>query len=388
MMRKKLPANPAFIAQKSVRKSRGWQASAVAAAIAVSFGLAGTDAHALALGRLTVQSALGEPLRAEIDIPDINAEEAASLRATVASPDAFKAAGLEYNAAVSRVQISLQRRPDGRSYLSLRSDRAVNDPFLDVILEANWSTGRIVRDYTMLFDPNLTRQLAPVQPTAPQTSAAAVTPPAPAMAAPSVRRAPPPRTAPAPAPRATSAASSGAGNQVTVHRGDTAGKIAAANKPDDVSLDQMLVALLRTNPQAFIDGNVNRIKAGAVLALPDAQQAAATPAGEAKKTIVAQSRDFNEFRRKLAEGAPTTQMAAADRKAGGQLQANVEEKAPAATSPDKLTLSKGAVQGKAAEESTLAARKAKDADARVAELSKNITELSKLEAASTAAGSA
>ncbi|WP_244618255.1 FimV/HubP family polar landmark protein [Rhodoferax sediminis] len=367
-----------------MRKSCGWQAGAIAAAIAVSFGLAATDAHALALGRLTVQSALGEPLRAEIDIPDINAEEAASLRATVASPDAFKAAGLEYNAAVSRLQISLQRRPDGRSYLSLRSDRAVNDPFIDVILEANWSTGRIVRDYTMLFDPNLTRQLAPVQPTAPQTSAAAM-PPAPAMAAPSARRAP---SRPAPAPRATSPAPSGAGNQVTVNRGDTAGRIAAANKPDNVSLDQMLVALLRTNPQAFIAGNVNRIKAGAVLTLPDAQQASATPAGEAQKTIIAQSRDFNEFRHKLAEGAPTMQMAAADRKAGGQLQANVEEKAPAATSPDKLTLSKGAVQGKAAEDSTLAARKARDAEARVAELSKNITELSKLEAASTAAGSA
>ena len=387
MMRKKLSASPAFVAQKSVKKPRGWQAGAVAAAIAVSFGLAGADAHALALGRLTVQSALGEPLRAEIDIPDINAEEAASLRATVASPDAFKAAGLEYNPAVSRLQISLQRRPDGRSYLSLRSDRAVNDPFIDVILEANWSSGRIVRDYTMLFDPNMTRQLAPVQPTAPQTSAAAAMPPAPAMAAPSARRAPT-RPAPAPAPRAASPAPSGAGNQVTVNRGDTAGRIAAANKPDNVSLDQMLVALLRTNPQAFIDGNVNRIKAGAVLTLPDAQQAGATPAGEAKKTIIAQSRDFNEFRHKLAESAPTTQMAAADRKAGGQLQANVEEKAPAATSPDKLTLSKGAVQGKAAEESTLAARKAKDADARVAELSKNITELSKLEAASTAAGSA
>lgn len=349
----------------------------------MSFGLAGTDAHALALGRLTVQSALGEPLRAEIDIPDINTEEAASLRATVASPDAFKAAGLEYNPAVSRLQISLQRRPDGRSYLSLRSDRAVNDPFIDVILEANWSTGRIVRDYTMLFDPNMTRQLPPIQPTAPQVSSSPSVP-APATAAASARRAP---ARIAPAPRDTSAAASGTRNQVTVNRGDTAGRIAAANKPDNVSLDQMLVALLRTNPQAFIGGNVNRIRAGAVLALPDAQQASVTPASEAKRTIIAQSRDFNEFRHKLAEAAPTTEITAG-RTAGGQLQANVEEKAPAPASTDKLTLSKGAVQGKAAEDKALAERKAKDAEARVAELSKNITELSKLEAASNAAGSA
>ncbi len=376
MMRKILPDEPALVAQKPVKKPGRWQASAAAAAVALCFGFAGTDAHALALGHLTVKSALGEPLRAEIDIPDINVEEAASLHANVASPDAYKAAGLEYNPAVTRLQITLQRRPDGRSYLSLRSDRVVNDPFIDVLLEANWSTGRIVRDYTMLFDPNMTRQLPPIQPTAPQVSSSPYTP-APSTAAAAARRAP-----------ARIAPTSGAGNQITVHRGDTAGRIAAANKPDNVSLDQMLVALLRTNPQAFIDGNVNRLRAGAVLAMPDAQQAGSTPAGEARKTIIAQSRDFNEFRHKLAEAAPTTQMAASGRTAGGQVQANVEEKTPATASPDKLTLSKGAVQGKAGEDAALAERKAKDAEARVAELSKNITELNKLEAASTAAGSA
>ena len=403
MMRKKLPADQAHIAQKSTEKSRGWQVCVLATTIAVSLGLFGSDAHALALGRITVQSALGEPLRAEIDIPDINAEEAASLRATVASPDAFRAAGLEYNTAVSSLQVSLQRRPDGRSYLRLSSDRAISDPFLDLILEANWSSGRIVRDYTMLFDPANTRQPATVQPTAPQISAAPPLPtpaqgmtpratPAPATTSRAVRPLPiktePSSSSVPSAPRATAKASSGAGNQLTVNQGATAGKIAAANKPDNVSLDQMLVALLRANPQAFIGGNVNRMKAGSVLDLPGAEQAAATPASEATKTIIAQSRDFNEFRRNLAEGVPTTQMAAADRKAGGKLQANVEDKKPATTSPDKLTLSKGTVQGKVAEEKAVASQKAKDADARVAELSKNISELSKLEAASNTAGSA
>ena len=88
-----------------------------------------SDAHALALGRITVQSALGEPLRAEIDIPEINAEELASLRTTVASPDAFRAAGLEYNPALTGIQITLERRRDGRHFLRLSSQRPVNDPF-------------------------------------------------------------------------------------------------------------------------------------------------------------------------------------------------------------------------------------------------------------------
>ncbi|MGH8821668.1 MAG: type IV pilus assembly protein FimV, partial [Rhodoferax sp.] len=333
----------------------------------MSFGFASINAHALSLGELTVKSALGEPLHAEIEIPDINAAEASSLQTSVAPPADYKAAGLEYNAAVSHLRIKLEHHPDGRAYLSLRSDQVVNDPFIDVILVANWSSGRVERDYTMLFDPNLSRQLPPVKPMAPQISAMPAMP-ARGMTPPSMRRAPS-RSAP-------SSSSSSAGGQVVVHRGDTAGRIAAANKPDSVSLDQMLVAMLRSNPQAFINGNVNRMRAGAVLTLPDAQQAAAVPAGEARKTVVAQIRNFNDFRRELAERAPATQMGAANREGSGQLQANVEEKTPETTSPDKLLLSKGGMHGKTAEEATLAARKANDAAAREAELKKNISELS------------
>jgi len=124
------------------------------------------------LGRLTVQSALGEPLRAEIDIPGITAEEAASLKAGPALPDAFVAAGLEYNPAMSGLQATLQRRADGRAYLRLTSSRTINEPFIDLILEATWSQGRIVRDYTMLLDPPALRKT----PTAP-TLAQSATPP-------------------------------------------------------------------------------------------------------------------------------------------------------------------------------------------------------------------
>jgi pilus assembly protein FimV len=381
-----------------------WRLGAVAAAIALAGTFASLQVQALGLGRVTVQSALGEPLRAEIDIPEINAEEAASLRASVASADAFKAAGLEYSAAVTNLQISLQRRPDGRSYLRLSSDRPVSEPFVDLILEARWASGRIVRDYTMLFDPpNLRAAAQPMPaPTAPMVSRppapVATLPPAPAPAAvpysppspPAVMPAPAVRpSAPPPPPVAASRAPSPSGETVTVKAGDTAGKIAAQTKPASVSLDQMLVALLRSNPDAFIDGNVNRLKAGAVLEVPGADQAAAVSASEASRTIVAQSRDFNTFRRKLAESAPATQTAGADRQATGQVQAKVEDKAPAAATPDKLTLSKGAVQSKAAAEEKIAQdRQAKEAAARVAELSKNISDLNKLGAPSTPAAAA
>ena len=109
----------------------------MAAAAATALGLPVTDALALSLGKLTVQSALGEPLRAEIDILDINAEETSSLRTSIASPSAFTTAGLEYNAVVGGLNTSLQKRSDGRSYIRLSSDRFVNDPFVDLILEVN-----------------------------------------------------------------------------------------------------------------------------------------------------------------------------------------------------------------------------------------------------------
>jgi pilus assembly protein FimV len=157
LMRKKQPADRPLGTPEPPKKPL-WKATSLAIAAAVVLGLHGSDAQALALGRVTVQSALGEPLRADIDIPDINAEEAASLRAAIASPDAFRAAGLEYSPAISNASITLQRRPDGRYFLRLTSDRPVNDPFVDLILEANWSSGRIVRDYTMLFDPPSLRQ--------------------------------------------------------------------------------------------------------------------------------------------------------------------------------------------------------------------------------------
>src|SRR6185369_4947710 len=304
MMRKKLPEGWAVGAQKSMKKPQ-WRATALAVATAVLLAVSASDATALGLGRVTVQSALGEPLRADIDVPEINAEEVASLRAAIASPEAFRAAGFEYNAAMANIQITLQRRPDGRYFLRLSSQRPVNDPFIDLILEANWSSGRIVRDYTMLFDPpNLRQSAPPVAAEVPPAARPAQTPPAAAAQAsrpPAATTAPTARTPASRLPAAAKAAP-GDGKQVTVKSGDTAGRIAAANKPTTVSLDQMLVALLRGNPEAFIGGNVNRLKAGAVLEVPTAEQAEQVIPGEASRSIIAQSRDFNEFRRRLAEG--------------------------------------------------------------------------------------
>ena len=355
-----------------------WRATALAIATAVLLAVSASDASALALGRITVLSALGEPLRADIEVPEATAEELASLRAAIASPEAFRAAGFDYNPAMANIQITLVRRPDGRHFLRLSSPRPVNDPFIDLILEANWASGRMVRDYTMLFDPPNLRQSAPaVAAEVPPVAPAARTPAAPATQA---ARRPAAPAARASAQRAPDAATAPAGNgkQVTVQRGDTAGRIAAANKPASVSLDQMLIALLRGNPEAFMGSNVNRLKAGAVLDMPTPDQVELIPAAEARQDIIAQSRDFNDFRRRLAEGLPATKVGGSERQASGRVQAQVEDRKPAAAAPDKLTLSKGAVQGKGAADKIARDRAAQDDAMRVAELNKNISDLNKL----------
>lgn len=345
---------------------------------------------------MNIRSALGEPLRAEIEVTEITAAEADGLRINIASPAAFSAAGVNYNPALGDVRVNVQRRADGRYIISLSGNRSMNDPFIDLLLEANWSSGRMVRDYTVLLDPpSSPKSQVAISPIAPQVSAAPaarssnnraaraqtapVTPVEAAPAAPSRQRAAAAPTAPAESQVRTG---SGEEQQVTVKAGDTAGKIAAAHKPADVSLDQMLVAMLRANPNAFIGGNVNRIKAGAVLNVPGATQAQSVAGEEAKRTVTAQSQDFNQYRRRLAENAPASRVDSADRQAAGKLQANVEDRNAAAASPDKLTITQGGAGNKAADEKLVKNRQAADDSARVAELSKNLNELNKLQAAS------
>lgn len=372
------PIRPTTVTREKSRSGGTNRLHAVAAAVVLCTSLVPSgDALALALGRIVVQSALGEPLRAEIEVPEISAEEASSLRVSLATPAAFRAAGMDFNQALGSAQLTLERRPDGRAFLRLTSARPVNEPFVDLMVEANWASGRIVRDYTLLIDPPKTRAAAPVAPVPAAAATQAVRPPAaaaPQPLPPAATRAPaaqrPAATAPTPPARPT---------QLRVRAGDTAGRIADANRPAHVSLDQMLVAMLRANPSAFIGDNVNRIKAGAVIDLPAETAAAEVPAGEARQIIAAQSRDFDEFRRRLAGRVPATAVDTAGREAAGRVQAEVQEQQAAPPAQDKLTLSKGAVPGAGAAEDKIAQeRQAKEAATRVAELSRNVEELAKL----------
>lgn len=370
----------------------------------------GTSAWALGLGRLNVQSALGENLRAEIDVTSLSAEEAASLQLRVASPEAYRAAGVEYNAALPAAQVQVVRRPDGRSVVRVTSNRAVLEPFVDLIVEATWASGRLVREYTMLFDPPGSRlaqaaaaAAAPVMSPAPAPAVPAVAAaprPATAPAAPVVAAAPRPAPAPAPAPRPPSAegprpaaapapAAAAGPDSVRVRSGDTLSRIAGRTQREGVSLDQMLVSLFRANPRAFMGENMNRLKAGSVLSVPAADEAARLSQQQAREIIVAQSTDFAAYRQRLASGATAQASAVPPRQATGQVQAQVDDsKQPAAAAPDRLRLSQGSVQASAPDSRAAQAGERADANTRLAELARNVDELKRLQGGTGAAAPA
>jgi pilus assembly protein FimV len=391
----------------ALNKSKQQLGRFVLTSVAVAaLALGAVDSWAVGLGRLSVQSNLGETLRAEIDITSLTPEEAANLKVHVASPDAYRAAGVEYNVVLPSTHAALLRRVDGRPFLRLTSDKVVQEPFVDVILELSWASGRLVREYTLLFDPpservaNGAQTPAPAVVTAPVFSTpapmATATPPAPPAPAAPMAPAPSAREAAAPqkpvakervvkpAAEAASAASASASDTYVVRSGDTLTGIASRKRSAGVSLDQMLVALYRGNPQAFVGDNINRLKSGVVLGVPSVETAAAVDRVEARKLIVAQSADFGSFRQKLAAAAPQVQTDAATGKDEGKVQAKVHDAKDAqADAPDKLTLSKAASAAAATSaEARLSGDRAKqDAATRMAELSKNVEDLKKLSGA-------
>jgi pilus assembly protein FimV len=372
-----------------------------ASVMAAALSLSSVGALAAGLGKFTVLSQLGQPLRAELDIA-ASREELASMVARLAPNDAFKQVGIEYAPILAGMKFTLDKRPDGRPFVRISTDRPVNDPFLDMLVELTWASGRVVREYTVLLDPPAEVQKPAPAPVAVPESRAPVavapkTPETPAAPAASVAS----RTIVPSAPAASPAAAGDGGRLVKA--GDTLAKIARENKGEGVSLDQMLVALFRSNPAAFDGGNMNRLKTGRILSIPDAVAAAEVPAAEARQIIVSQSADFNAYRQRLAAtvaAAPAAKEAAPRQEAAGKITPKVEERPPAAPAgKDKLEVSrteaaKGAQADKALQgritalEEDLVARERslKEANSRIADLERNIADLKKLAEMKSQAG--
>jgi len=372
-------------------------------------------AQAAGLGRLTVLSPLGSPLNAEIEIVSLQSGEEDNLSARLASADAYKQAGIEPSSALRTVRFAIVKR-DGRPVLRVTSTAPVNEPFVDLLVDLEWTGGRLTREYTVLLDPPEIKApqaiaAAPLTPVAPAAPSAQPLPPLeakpkPEAAAPQDSGAPvqdaaaPQQGDGAPvqdaAPQDAAAAQKPAGapasqperlaggNGYDVKRGDTLGAIARANLPPGVSLNQMMIALYRANPDAFLRENINLVRAGRTLTIPSAEELNGVDAAEANRLVQSHRAEWEDYRSRLA-AAPTRAETASGRAVSGKIEGKPEAGAPGAAE-DQVRLSKadpakpGAAADRAARADDAAARERalQEAQSRVTDLEKNVADLQKL----------
>ena len=356
-------------------------------------------ADAAGFGKLTILSSLGQPLRAEIELVAVQSEELATLSARLAAPEAFRAANIQYNPALAGARVTLEKRADGQPFVRIVSSRALNEPFIDLLVEVSWAQGRLVREYTALIDPPgfgpadaaVTPSVAP-----PPVVGESVAPPSEPAAGSEPSRAIASGTATAATAAPTRTTRLAAGRTYAVKRGDTLAKIAAQTKPQEVTLEQMLVSLYRNNPDAF-SGNMNQLKSGKILRVPQPEQIAETTPGDALKEIHVQAANWNAYRQRLAQAAaasaPESKSAAS-----GKIVTAAEDKAAGKEAPKEvLKLSKSeppsgsapsasgsggltaAERQKAREDEALAREKAlTEANDRIAQLEKTVAGMQRL----------
>ncbi|WP_018992173.1 FimV/HubP family polar landmark protein [Aromatoleum toluclasticum] len=358
------------------------KASLIATAIAM-FPL---GSNAAGLGSIHVFSGIGQPLRAEVELNASN-EELQSLSARVAPPEAFRQASLQYTAAISGLRFSVERR-GSRSVVKIISDRPFNDPFVDLLIELNWASGRLLREYTFLLDPVPAGAPAP----AVGRGAAPVAAPigASAPATPAQRKAPA-----ANQPPAASQTTGGGGERHEIKKGDTLHRIAEANRPEGTSLDQMLIALFRENPDAFEGNNINRLRTGSIVTVPSDVRVREIDPIRARREVQAQSADFAAYRRKLAGAVaarPAASESAPSRSDTGTIVPKVDEPARSVAgdqvkvsgAPSEQGAAKGADKAslarlQALEEELVARDKALDeANSRVAALEASVKQMQEL----------
>jgi pilus assembly protein FimV len=219
------------------------------------------------LGRLTLQSGVGEPLRAEIEVLAVRPGEAAALAARIAPAEVFWRANLERSPLLDRLRVAVERRPGNRHVVTLRSGEPLDEPFLQVLVELASANGSVVREYPFLLEESRPRgQGAPAAPAPTDVAAPA-----------------------APTPPARDA--------YLVKPGDTLASIAQGEPLAGVTLEQAVVAIYQANEQAFLDANLHRLRVGQRLAIPTEEAARAIDPQEAQRVILAHSAAHAGYRR-------------------------------------------------------------------------------------------
>ncbi len=235
-------------------------------AVALVLGISPLGAQAVGLGDIQLKSALNQYLDAEIALLSVDKDEVGDIKVNLATPEAFRRSGIERPFILSKLRFQADQTVDGKTIIRVSSRDPIREPFLNFLIEVNWPKGKLLREYTVLLDPPVTldRRPAPVQ-AAPmqqkrQQRTTASQPIAPAQ-----------RSAVAPSD-VSWAGSASVSEYGPTKRNDTLWGIAKQVRTDGASMQQMMIALQRANPQAFINENINNLKVGQVLRIPKAEE--------------------------------------------------------------------------------------------------------------------
>ncbi|MBT3011785.1 MAG: hypothetical protein KME41_08685 [Candidatus Thiodiazotropha sp. (ex Lucina pensylvanica)] len=250
-------------------------------AVAVATALSPVGALALGLGEIHPQSALNQAFKADIDLLSVSQEELQDVRVSLASREAFEKAGMERPYLLTGLKFAPMLTPAGKPVISISSSDAIREPFLNFLIEVNWPKGRLVREYTVLLDPPVTLTRAPQPVTAPTTTMTPTTQVS--------------RSRPAMVTSSTSS-EGGAREYGPVQPNDNLWNIAKGMQRSDESVEQVMMALQRHNPSAFINNNVNNLKVGKILRLPEDSGVTSISKREARDEFLAQTRAWQAGR--------------------------------------------------------------------------------------------
>ncbi|MFC4261236.1 FimV/HubP family polar landmark protein [Marinobacter lacisalsi] len=253
----------------------------LAVALALAGGLGSGVAQALGLGEIELQSYLNQPLNAEIDVNRVGGVSPGDIIVNLASEQAYERVGLRRDYFLTRLNFEVTTAPNGDVIINVTSSEPVREPYLSFLVEVTWPSGRVMREYSLLVDPPVYAEDSG-QPEPVQRSQAGQTASQPRATTQQGSRAP---------SAAASTTRSTVGDTLTVQASDTLWEIAQRVRPDNnVSMQQVMLAIQDLNPDAFINGNINRIKRGAVLRVPDADQVRSRTQAQANREVAAQNR--------------------------------------------------------------------------------------------------
>ncbi len=305
------------------------------------------SAQALTLAGIEVQSHKGEPLRAEVSVLNASPEEWGQLIVKVAPAEQFSQLGLVYTPSVGQLQIEIFETKEGDQRIRLSSPQSFSDNFVDLLIEAKTASSKWIKAFTLMLKAKPTQAATPLQLASAPTQT--------------------------PSPKLPDLAA-----EHVVQKGESASQIIQKWLIEDMSMQQMLVALLKNQPDAFIQGNVNLLRAGAVLKAPTSTAVRAIPADEARQFLMAQQKEFIAFSQAASQNTQLVKGQAPTKQLAGKVGQDAPAPQNSEESIDQLKLTQARIE-KQNEETRLAAQRALiDAQKQLDALQNNVNELVQL----------